>query len=332
MKRGSAQTSDGLLEGEECVCTQASPLRDGTAKQRAAIFLDRDGTLIEDTGYVANAEKVRLLPGVPESLRRLKSAGFYLIVATNQSGVARGLISEEEVERIHERIQALLPGDARVDAFYTCPFLEGEEAVVAAYRRASPLRKPAPGMLLAAAREMGLDLSRSWMIGDSQRDVAAGRAAGCRTILLTPPEVDPPRPRSGAPPPTGGAGKIDRDAEAADHGAASLVEAAAIVEELMEEQSPLGPDSEEKAPDRAVASLLRDIRDRLDKALRREQQADFSLMRLAAVLLQMFALLACVWGGLAYMNSDPLGASARWALATFLQLASLTAVVSERLK
>jgi D,D-heptose 1,7-bisphosphate phosphatase len=150
-----------------------------------AVFLDRDGTLIEDAGYLGDPDQVRLLPGAPEGLARLRQAGFRLVLVSNQSGVARGLFDETALARVHDRLRSEL---ARVgvtlDGAYYCPYLDGPEAVVERYRRDSELRKPKPGMLTQAARELALDLPRSWMVGNSPADVEAGRAAGCRTIRI----------------------------------------------------------------------------------------------------------------------------------------------------
>ncbi len=150
-----------------------------------AVFLDRDHTLIEDPGYLNDPAQVRLLPGVAEAVRQLRAAGYLVVVATNQSGLARGLITDDQLAAVHARLRELLKAErADLDAIYHCPFLPGEAAVVEKYRGDSELRKPRPGMLLLAAKEMNIDLARSWMIGDSPRDVEAGRSAGCRTILI----------------------------------------------------------------------------------------------------------------------------------------------------
>lgn len=152
---------------------------------QAAVFLDRDHTLIEDPGYLNDPSAVRLLPGAAEAVQLLRAAGYRIVIATNQSGLARGRITEAQLEAVHQRLRELLQAHSTdVDAIYHCPYLPGEEAVVEQFRRDSELRKPRPGMLHLAAREMGLDLTRSWMVGDSARDVEAGRAAGCRTILI----------------------------------------------------------------------------------------------------------------------------------------------------
>jgi D-glycero-D-manno-heptose 1,7-bisphosphate phosphatase len=139
-----------------------------------AIFLDRDGTLIEDTGYVARAEDVRVYPGTPEALTALKARGFRTVIVTNQSGIARGLFSEADYHAVHARLMELL-GPGLIDAAYFCA--DHPEC-------ATDRRKPRAGMLLEAARDLGLDLPRSWMIGDRPGDLEAGRRAGCRTILV----------------------------------------------------------------------------------------------------------------------------------------------------
>jgi len=160
--------------------TEAAP-HDG----RPAVFVDRDNTLIEDPGYLRHAEQVRLLGGVPDALKRLRAAGYPVVVITNQSGIARGYLTEEELAAIHEKMTDLLAAQhAAVDAIYYCSYLGGPDAIIKKYRRDSDLRKPRPGMLLLAAKEMGLDLASSWLIGDSDRDMQAGKAAGCRTILI----------------------------------------------------------------------------------------------------------------------------------------------------
>lgn len=154
-------------------------------QKRPAVFVDRDNTLIHDPGYLRHAEHVRLLPGVGEAVAKLRSAGFPVVVVTNQSGVARGYLTEAELATVHQRMQELLQeSGSGVDAIYYCPFLTGPDAVVEDYCKDSDLRKPKPGMLIQAAEDMDLDLAASWMIGDSDRDVLAGLAVGCRTILI----------------------------------------------------------------------------------------------------------------------------------------------------
>ncbi len=159
------------------------------------VFLDRDNTLIANDGDLGDPTRVALLEGVPEGLVRLRDAGYRLVVVTNQGGVARGRYGEEDVDRVHREIAGLVDGAAGrrglIDRFYYCPY--HPEAALPEYRREHPWRKPRPGMLLQAARDLGLDLATSWMIGDQPRDITAGRAAGCRTVLVggAEPDQDP---------------------------------------------------------------------------------------------------------------------------------------------
>lgn len=149
-----------------------------------AIFLDRDGTLIEDPGYLNHPEQVTLLEGAAEALIELRAMGYMLIVVTNQSAVARGIVSEKILGEIHNRLRQLLTErGAYLDQIYYCPY--HPDGVIPKYRKESDWRKPNPGMLLAASDEMDIDLSQSWKIGDSSRDIEAGSRAGCKTILVT---------------------------------------------------------------------------------------------------------------------------------------------------
>ena len=148
-----------------------------------AIFLDRDDTLIEDPGYINHPDQVKLLDGVAEALAELKTMGYKLIVVTNQSGVARGIITENALNKIHDRLMQLLAEKGVfLDRIYYCPY--HPDGVIPKYRKESNWRKPNPGMLLAAADQMDIDLSQSWCIGNSSRDVEAGVQAGCKTILI----------------------------------------------------------------------------------------------------------------------------------------------------
>ena len=151
-----------------------------------AVFLDRDDTLIDDPGYIQRPEQVRLLPGAAEALMMLKEMGYLLVVVTNQSGVARGLITEKELNQIHKQLRSLLAAEgAEIDGIYYCPY--HPEGAVKNFSMESNLRKPNAGMLFQAEEEMDIDLKQSWMIGDSYRDIWAGQAAGCHTILVDVP-------------------------------------------------------------------------------------------------------------------------------------------------
>ncbi len=148
-----------------------------------AIFFDCDGTLIEDPGYLSDPKQVKLLEGVPQALVQLKVMGYVLIVVSNQSGIARGIITEKVLADIHYRLRQLLAKEnAYLDKIYYCPC--HPDGVIPKYRKESELRKPNPGMLHAAARDMDIDLERSWMVGNSPRDIEAGLRAGCRTIFI----------------------------------------------------------------------------------------------------------------------------------------------------
>ena len=156
-----------------------------------AIFLDRDETLIEDPGYINHPDQVKLLDGVADALIELKALGYKLIVATNQSAVARGIVTEEVLGEIHNRLKQLLAEKgAFLDQIYYCPY--HPDGVVPKYRKESDWRKPNPGMLLTAADEMDIDLSQSWCIGNSSRDIEAGQQAGCKTILIDLPSHQKP--------------------------------------------------------------------------------------------------------------------------------------------
>jgi D-glycero-D-manno-heptose 1,7-bisphosphate phosphatase len=150
---------------------------------KRAVFLDRDGTLNRDRGFVHRVEDLELLDGVPQGLARMAALGFELVITTNQSGIARGYFTEAEMHAFNAALcERLRSQDVDIAAIYYCPFHPTEG--IGPYRRESELRKPRGGMLLAAARERGLDLSASFAIGDKHSDVLAGKAAGCRTILL----------------------------------------------------------------------------------------------------------------------------------------------------
>ena len=157
---------------------------------RPAVFFDRDNTLIANDGYLGDANRVTLLDGAARAVGRARRLGFAAVVVSNQSGVARGLFGEDEVHAVNARMDELLAdGDvnATIDRHEFCPF--HPDAKIEIYRRDTPLRKPAAGMIFRAAEALGLDLSRSWLIGDAARDIEAGRAAGCRTILFQDPRL-----------------------------------------------------------------------------------------------------------------------------------------------
>jgi D-glycero-D-manno-heptose 1,7-bisphosphate phosphatase len=151
--------------------------------QEPAVFLDRDGTLIKDIGYLRFTREVALYPWSVDAVRALNQAGLPVVVTTNQSGVARGLLTEPMIEDVHRHLSLLLEaGGARIDAYYYCP--HHPEATVASYRRRCDCRKPGCGMIERASADLDLDPARSFVVGDKWSDVGAARAAGARGILV----------------------------------------------------------------------------------------------------------------------------------------------------
>ncbi len=293
------------------------------AMTNAAVFFDRDGTLIEDPGYLNHPDQVKLLDGTAEVLKELKLMGYQAVIITNQSGVARGIVSEEMLGRIHERLTELLAQKgATLDGIYYCPY--HPEGVIPKYRQDSDWRKPEPGMLLAAAEDMNIDLTRSWMIGDSPRDVEAGRRAGCRTILLR----------------STGAGPDETGEDGPDGIAVNIREAANMIKKFhrstQDEQAPTeaeepqaetieseaepeysvtpleaeelridSPQEEEPSDieessldDTETARLLGEILEQLKRTQKSESFDEFSIMRLLAGIVQvfvLFCLLMALW-------------------------------------
>ncbi len=151
-----------------------------------AIFLDKDGTLLENVPYNVDPEQVRLLPGAVEGLLQLQSAGYRLVVVSNQSGVARGMFPEQALVAVEQRLRNLLSAaGVNLDRCYFCP--HHPTGAVLDYAIECDCRKPRPGLLIRAARELSLDLAQCWMIGDSPSDVEAGQRAGCRTLFIADP-------------------------------------------------------------------------------------------------------------------------------------------------
>lgn len=181
-------------------------------RPRAVVFLDKDGTIIEDLPYNVDPARIRLAPGSDAGLRRLGKSGFGVAVVTNQSGVARGYFTLDDLELVRRHLETELAArGVPLLGFYVCPHLpEG----INEFAIACDCRKPRPGMLRQAARELGVDPGECWMVGDTWMDVAAGREAGCQTIILGPDAL------AIADPPGGGR---------ADHAVADLDAAARIV-------------------------------------------------------------------------------------------------------
>ncbi len=155
-----------------------------------AVFLDRDGTLIVNRHYGSDPDGIELFHGVVEGLLELRAAGYKLVLVSNQSGVARGYFDEAAVARMHDRLQRMLDRhEAALDGMEYCP--HHPEGDTSPYAVECACRKPAPGMLRRAARKHGVDLSASWMVGDIEADVEAGRRAGARTVLVGPEAAQP---------------------------------------------------------------------------------------------------------------------------------------------
>jgi D-glycero-D-manno-heptose 1,7-bisphosphate phosphatase len=141
--------------------------------KRPAVFIDRDGTLIEEVNFLSSVDDLQVFPYTADALRMLKEKGYWIVVVTNQSGIGRGIYSEADMHAIHEAMQAELGG--AIDAFYFCPHLPDEGC---------ECRKPGLGMINFAQRDMAIDLERSWMIGDKRIDVETGQAAGIGAALV----------------------------------------------------------------------------------------------------------------------------------------------------
>jgi D-glycero-D-manno-heptose 1,7-bisphosphate phosphatase len=150
---------------------------------KPAVFLDRDGTLIEERDYLDRLDLIALIPGAPAALRRLQDAGFALVLVTNQAGIARGFFDEAFVQQAHEHLATLLARDGiALDGYYYCP--HHPDGAVERYRRVCRCRKPGTGMVEQAARDLQLDVARSFVVGDKWIDVELARNAGARGILV----------------------------------------------------------------------------------------------------------------------------------------------------
>jgi D-glycero-D-manno-heptose 1,7-bisphosphate phosphatase len=289
-----------------------------------AIFLDRDDTLIDDPGYINNPEQVKLLDGVAEALIQLKKLGYLLIVVSNQSAVARGIVTEKVLVQIHNRLEELLAEKgASLDNIYYCPY--HPDGVVQKYRKQSNLRKPNPGMLLKAADEMDINLGESWCVGNNKSDVEAGSRAGCKTILIdTPSHQEQPDQRlsqSGVIPdykainikevvnivkkhhrsPT----KIKtqtRFTPIEQNGVVSQYTEPAFQTNKQQSQSESKRQqmhlSEQNSNDDKTEQLLNNILGQLQKMQRAEMFGEFSITRLMAGIVQiivLFCLVITVW-------------------------------------
>ena len=261
----------------------------------AAVFLDRDGTLVHETAnYVTRVEDLHLIDGIGQALRRLRAAGYLLVVVTNQACLAKGLLDEQTLKKIHDRLESLLGEEAvQLDGIHFCG--DYTEGTVEKYIKDSPRRKPQPGMLLEAADQLGIDLSKSWMVGDATRDVQAGSSAGCRTVLLT----DPEQIEKG--------GNAPADITAADFTAHDLSEAADIIiaEDIGPAESAKPSTKQTPSPSpvqdenvRLLADILRELRHQRVAHRHRE----FSVSKMMAGMLQCTVFLCLVFAYVAFSH------------------------------
>ena len=179
-------TPDRYYETEKDIISGKVKARNLSQKQKA-IFLDRDGTINRYVGFLTTPEDFELLPGVAEAIRKINKSGYLCIVVSNQPVIARGECTFEELQVIHDKMETLLGKEGVfVDAIYYCPHHpdKGFEGERPEYKIDCACRKPKPGLLLQAAKDWNIDLSQSYMIGDSERDVEAGKNAGCKQAIL----------------------------------------------------------------------------------------------------------------------------------------------------
>jgi D-glycero-D-manno-heptose 1,7-bisphosphate phosphatase len=259
--------------------------------KRPAIFFDRDNTIIISDGYLGDPEKVVLMDGAAEAVARARSLGFATVIISNQSGVARGMFDEQVVQAVNRKLDQLLQASNRaavIDRHEFCPF--HPEGTVEQYKQESELRKPKPGMIISAANKLALDLDRSWVIGDAGRDIEAGKAAGCRTILLQPQGIatSPAAAESASSPPDAISKTLK---EAIDFVAANLrrpddgeAAGAPKAPALEESNSPVTA----AAP--GLEQLAEQILDELRKSNERVHYPDFSVSKLLAGIVQVIAV------------------------------------------
>lgn len=180
-------TPERMVSVEEDILS-GLPQKKNLARRQRAVFLDRDGTINQYVGFLKNIEDLALIDGAAEAIRLINRSGYLAIVVTNQPVIARGDVTWEQLNEIHCKMETLLgEKGAYVDDIFTCPHHPDSDFAgeILAYKVNCDCRKPKPGLLLQSAEKYNIELPTSWMIGDSLRDVDAGRAAGCRTVLLS---------------------------------------------------------------------------------------------------------------------------------------------------
>ena len=318
-----------------------------------AVFIDRDNTIIDDPGYISDPTAVKLLPGVELAIKSLAQAGFKNVVCTNQSGIARGMLTEEDLDSIHAELRRQLgEKGAHLDAIYYCPF--HPQGTVEKYTQESDLRKPKPGMLLKASEDLDLELSQCWMVGDSASDIEAGQRAGCRTIRVRT------------------AGETSQNSLAsevqADFTVRNLVEAARIIVRETDRSDTWGtakpsaamassapqntpatepePESQPDEPEPQTPSLdpdqelIDDSRVRMEilshvrRLVRSTEIEEFSFLKLAGGIVQMLALLTLLIAVLYVLSARPqIPAATFWAvISVALQTMALTFFTIQRNK
>jgi D-glycero-D-manno-heptose 1,7-bisphosphate phosphatase len=301
--------------------------------KRPAIFFDRDNTLIISSGYLGDPSQVELVPGAADAVARAKRLGYVVAALSNQSGVARGLFTEDDVHAVNKRIDELLRNadpDAVIDRHDFCPF--HPEAVLEEYRRDSDLRKPRPGMIHLAEQQMQLDLSRSWVIGDAPRDIEAGIAAGCRTILFHDPTL-PASPAAEAELKVQPDRVVTRLTEAID-----FIESESEPLQQRVGVKPVGIAAPEEpirtalpAPTRELERLER-LAEQILLELRRkkdEPAGDFSVSRLLAGMVQVITLAIAF---MSYLNRGTPAFQSLMLLAIFLQALTIALLIMGRMR
>jgi len=283
--------------------------------------------LIEDHGFINKPKQVKLLDGTADALIEFRAMGYKIIVVSNQSGVARGIITEKVLGEIHKRLKQLLAEKgASLDKIYYCPY--HPDAVITKYRKESDHRKPNSGMLLTAAKEMDIDLNQSWMIGDGSRDIEAGLRAGCKTILINRP-LHYEQPKPGEPKPDYKAINIKEAVNIVKQYIRSADKSATHIESQSSEQTQpvppavsedrqveeqanqpehtepeTAPDEQETSSDspgdslRRTEHLLRNILYQVKSMQRADMFGEFSMIRFMAGVLQvvvLLCLLLAVW-------------------------------------
>lgn len=310
--------------------------------KRPAIFFDRDNTLIISAGYLGDPSQVALVDGAAEAIARARDLGYAIVVFSNQSGVARGLFTEDDVRAVNTRIDDLLKSlhrGAVIDRHEFCPF--HPEAVLDEYRRDSDLRKPRSGMIHHAEQTLGLDLSRSWVIGDAPRDIEAGQSAGCRTILFrdsTLPESPATDEESPAEPEFVASGL--REAIDYVESSSEPVHQKVRTHPVARDKLPEDPRGERALPepDHSRAEVnpdltrLERIAQQILQELRRPREdpgTDFSVPRLMAGIIQVITLAVLF---MCYLNRNGQGLTPLLVLALFFQTFTIALLIMGRLR